>query len=99
MGIQTAKIEPHWNYLVAIESDLERLSRFVEFNSDNFNCYSLEIGRLLLSLFSTASFSSEEIIFNENPALIKVGFRRIGVGKSFIHSDLDNDKPNAIWLY
>jgi len=32
-------------------------------------------------------------------ALIKVGFRRIGVGKSFIHSDLDNDKPNAIWLY
>jgi len=26
-------------------------------------------------------------------------FNRIGVGKSFIHSDLDNDKPNAIWLY
>jgi uncharacterized protein YcbK (DUF882 family) len=32
-------------------------------------------------------------------ALIKVGFCRIGVGKSFIHSDIDNDKPNAIWLY
>lgn len=32
-------------------------------------------------------------------ALIKVGFRRIGVAKSFIHTDLDNDKPNAIWLY
>lgn len=32
-------------------------------------------------------------------ALIQVGFKRIGIGKSFIHSDLDPDKPNAIWLY
>lgn len=32
-------------------------------------------------------------------ALIQVGFKRIGIGKSFIHSDLDSDKPNAIWLY
>jgi|TARA_R100000479_G_scaffold97622_1_gene48338 uncharacterized protein YcbK (DUF882 family) len=32
-------------------------------------------------------------------ALIKVGFRRIGVAKSFIHTDLDHDKPNALWLY
>jgi len=32
-------------------------------------------------------------------ALIQVGFRRIGIHKSFIHSDLDHDKPNALWLY
>ena len=32
-------------------------------------------------------------------ALIQVGFKRVGIGKSFIHSDLDPDKPNAIWLY
>ena len=32
-------------------------------------------------------------------ALIQVGFKRIGIGKSFIHSDLDPEKPNAIWLY
>jgi len=32
-------------------------------------------------------------------ALIQVGFRRIGIAKSFIHTDLDHDKPNAIWLY
>lgn len=47
--IQVNKIEPHWNYLVALESDLERLSRFIEFDENNFECYSLEIGRLLLS--------------------------------------------------
>jgi len=32
-------------------------------------------------------------------ALIKVGFKRIGIAKTFLHTDLDNDKPNAIWLY
>jgi len=32
-------------------------------------------------------------------SLIKVGFTRIGIGKNFIHVDLDKDKPNAIWLY
>ena len=32
-------------------------------------------------------------------ALIQVGFKRIGIAKSFIHTDLDNEKPNAIWLY
>jgi uncharacterized protein YcbK (DUF882 family) len=32
-------------------------------------------------------------------ALIQVGFKRVGIGKSFLHTDLDTSKPNAIWLY
>ena len=28
-----------------------------------------------------------------------VGFRRIGIGKTFIHIDLDENKPSAVWLY
>lgn len=33
-------------------------------------------------------------------ALIKIGFNRIGVAKSFIHADIDPDKsPNVIWTY
>ena len=32
-------------------------------------------------------------------ALINVGFTRLGIGKTFVHVDLDNDKPDAIWLY
>tara|TARA_R100000329_G_C7604957_1_gene214649 strand:+ start:987 stop:1364 length:378 start_codon:yes stop_codon:yes gene_type:complete len=32
-------------------------------------------------------------------ALITVGFRRIGIANTFLHVDMDNDKPNAIWLY
>ena len=32
-------------------------------------------------------------------ALIEVGFRRIGVSKSFIHVDNDPSKVDSIWLY
>ena len=39
--------------------------------------------------------NSRFIILN---ALISVGFNRIGVYKTFIHCDIDNDKPrNLIW--
>jgi len=32
-------------------------------------------------------------------ALIKAGFRRIGIAQNFIHCDNDPDKSNSIWLY
>ena len=32
-------------------------------------------------------------------ALLDVGFRRIGIAKTFIHVDNDPDKLDAIWLY
>ena len=33
-------------------------------------------------------------------ALLKAGFKRIGIGKTFIHVDLDEAKPQSvIWLY
>lgn len=32
-------------------------------------------------------------------ALIKVGFRRIGIADTFIHVDSDADKNDAVWLY
>ena len=49
MTIQYQKIEPHWNYLLAIERDLDALSRYVEFDPRNFNCFSIEIARILLA--------------------------------------------------
>jgi hypothetical protein len=49
MVIQTHKIEPHWNYLLAIERDLGEISRFVEFDERNFACFSIEIARVLLA--------------------------------------------------
>ena len=42
----------HWNYFLALEADLERLARFVEFTNENFGTYSIEIARLLQSACS-----------------------------------------------
>lgn len=41
------------------------------------------------------SFMRKKIIYG----LIKAGFKRIGIGKTFIHADTDDLKPNAIWIY
>lgn len=49
MGIESRRIEPHWNYLLALDADLVELSRYVEFHAENFNCFSIEIARLLLT--------------------------------------------------
>ncbi len=32
-------------------------------------------------------------------SLIKVGFKRIGISKTFLHVDVDPNKSPAIWLY
>ena len=49
MAIQTSTIEPHWNYFLALDGDLARLARYVEFHSKNFDCFSVEIARVLLA--------------------------------------------------
>lgn len=30
---------------------------------------------------------------------LRAGFERIGIGKTFVHLDLDKDKPSCMWLY
>lgn len=42
----------HWNYFLALESDLAQLSRFVEFTHENYATYSIEMVRLLLATAS-----------------------------------------------
>ena len=49
MAITERESLSYWNYFLALEADLERLSRFVEFTSVNFQTYSLEMARLLLT--------------------------------------------------
>jgi len=40
---------PHWEYFLAIESDLSASTRFVEFTAENFAVYSIEFAHILLS--------------------------------------------------
>jgi len=39
----------HWSYFLALEEDMRRLSRFVEFNERNYSTFSLEMAHLLLA--------------------------------------------------
>lgn len=49
MSIQVTRVEVHWNYFLSIEQDMERLSRFIEFDEQNYDCFSVEIARLLIA--------------------------------------------------
>ncbi|MBI5642356.1 MAG: hypothetical protein HY954_02660 [Deltaproteobacteria bacterium] len=42
----------HWNYFLALESDLKHLSRYIEFSEENHKTYSLELAHLLLAAAS-----------------------------------------------
>jgi len=65
---------PHWEYFLAIEDDLVKCSRFVEFNQSNFGAYSIEFARILLASASefdvVAKMICKEIKPNEAPGNI-----------------------------
>jgi hypothetical protein len=42
----------HWNYFLALESDLAKVSRYVEFCESNFDTFSVELAHLLLAAAS-----------------------------------------------
>lgn len=44
----------HWNYFLALDSDFDVLSRYVELAGNNFQTYSIELAHLLLSGSSEA---------------------------------------------
>lgn len=68
MVIETRRIEVHWNYLLAIENDLYRLSRFIEFDERNFECFSIEISRILLTSAAEVDVVCKQICKKLNPA-------------------------------
>ena len=42
----------HWNYFLALEKDLERVSRYIEFCTPNLQVYSIELAHLLFAAAS-----------------------------------------------
>jgi hypothetical protein len=50
---------PHWQYFIAIESDLESTARYVEIAPANFKTYSIEFARILLSASSEVEVISK----------------------------------------
>ncbi|MBS4050735.1 MAG: hypothetical protein KGZ69_05990 [Methylomonas sp.] len=52
MGIHVADRKTHWNYLLALEKDLESAARYIEFCEQNFAVFSIELAHLLLAASS-----------------------------------------------
>ena len=75
-----------------VEADIERLRKAgykVSSNSSHLKGLAADIA---------CTNSSDR--FNMLDALLKVGFNRIGIANTFIHVDIDPDKPPfAIWTY
>jgi len=61
MGTQNRLKKHHWNYFLAIERDVEVLSRYVEFDKRNFDCFSIEIARIVLSVGSEIDVICKQI--------------------------------------
>ena len=57
----------HRNYFLALESDLESLSRYVEFSVDNYETYSLEMAHLLLAAASKVDVVLKALCKKANP--------------------------------
>jgi hypothetical protein len=66
MGIIRTQSLLHWNFFLAIEEDMERLSRYVDF-SGNDSVYSIEIARLFLSTCSEVDVVLKQLCVSENP--------------------------------
>lgn len=52
MGIHEVPTPKHWNYFLALEDDLVRMSRYLEPTTHNFDSYSLELARILFAASS-----------------------------------------------
>ena len=51
----------HWNHFLALEKDLETISRYVELTSDTNNTYSIELAKLLFSASSEFDVVMKEL--------------------------------------
>ncbi len=54
MAIIQHDVHPHLNYFLCLEADIQGLSRWIEFSSDNESVYSIELARLLMTAASEA---------------------------------------------
>ena len=68
MAILQKKSDGYWTYFLAMERDLEVLSRYVDFCTSNLSTFSLEMARILLAAGSEADVLLKAICEREDSA-------------------------------
>jgi hypothetical protein len=67
----------HWNYYMAIEEDVQRLSRYVDFNPSNYATHSIEIARLLMTSCQDLDVILKQLSSHHgHPASNEQGYRK-----------------------
>jgi hypothetical protein len=61
MTIKVHETLTHWNYYLALDSDLMHVSRFVEFSEHNFTTYSIELAHILLAASSEVDVMAKAV--------------------------------------
>lgn len=61
MGIHEAPTPQHWNYFLALEDDVVRMSRYLELTTNNFESHSLELLRILFGAASEVDVVSKRL--------------------------------------
>ncbi len=65
---QTHEPRNHWNYFLALESDCEKLARYIEFTDDNYCTYSIELAHLLIAAASEVDVVAKLLCKQLNPS-------------------------------
>lgn len=58
----------HWNYLLALDRDMESVSRYIEFAEPNFSAYSIELAHLLFAASSEVDVVAKLVCAQLDPA-------------------------------
>ena len=69
MAITASPTKLHWNYFLALERDMELLSRYIEFSEPNFQVYSLELAHLLFAAASEVDVVAKLLCEQISPAM------------------------------
>ena len=78
MGIQENQRLLHWNYFLALEADIEHLSRYVEFSRHNFGTFSIQIAHILLASSSEVDVVAKQLCrrIDSNSNALNIGHYR-----------------------
>ena len=65
---QTGDTKIHWNYFLALESDCQKLSRYIEFSEENYMTFSIELAHLLIAAASEVDVIAKLLCRRINPS-------------------------------
>lgn len=67
MTISDSQVEPHLNYFLCLETDIQALSRWIEFSTFNEMVYSIELARLLMTAAAEADVIAKRLCATIEP--------------------------------